>query len=124
MFDNIRYVAGPAFVAGAILLASVSTGALAADAGESRIKAGQSLTFSKKKGNCLACHRIKGGEQAGTVGPPLESMKARYPNRETLKQQLWDARQNNPRTIMPPFGAFGLMSDDEIDRVIDFLYTK
>ena len=122
--DNIRNVAGRGLVAGVFLLATVSVNAWAGDAGASRVKAGETLAFSKKKGNCLACHKIQGGDQAGTVGPPLESMKARYPNRETLRQQLWDARINNPRTIMPPFGAFGLMSDDEINLVIDFLYTK
>ncbi len=34
------------------------------------IAEGKSLTFDRKKGNCLACHMIDDGELAGNNGPP------------------------------------------------------
>ena len=52
------------------------------------IAEGKSLTFDRKKGNCLACHMIDDGELAGNNGPPLLAMKARFPDREVLFQQI------------------------------------
>ena len=84
---------------------------------------GQKLAFNKKKGNCLACHLIAGGEQAGNIGPPLIGMKARFPKKEDLRAQVFDARVKNPNTIMIPFGPHGVLSDKEIDKVVDYIYT-
>lgn len=84
---------------------------------------GRNLAFERKKGNCLACHQIEGGELAGTVGPPLLIMQARFPDREVLREQIADARIRNPNTLMPPFAAHGILSSEEIDAIIDFLYA-
>ena len=85
---------------------------------------GQTLAFATAKGNCLACHHIEGGTQMGDVGPPLGDMRRRFPERAALRAQIFDARQYNPDTLMPPFGANGILTPDEIERVIDFLYTR
>ena len=53
------------------------------------IAEGKKLTFDRKKGNCLACHMIDDGELAGNNGPPLLAMKARFPDRELLFQQIY-----------------------------------
>ncbi len=37
--------------------------------------------------------------------------------------QVWDAGVANPRTVMPPFGRHGILSEDEIDKVVEFLLT-
>jgi sulfur-oxidizing protein SoxX len=50
-------------------------------------------------------------------------MKARFPDREKLRQQIWDSRGNDPHTLMPPFGKFRILTDQEIERIIDYLYT-
>ena len=89
----------------------------------SRIEQGKALAFERRKGNCLACHVIEGGDLAGNYGPPLVEMKARYPDREQLKEQIWDAEVQNPATRMPPFGRHRILTEEEIDLVVDFLLT-
>ncbi len=84
---------------------------------------GKKLAFDKKKGNCLACHLIAGGDQAGNIGPPLVAMKARFPDRAVLRAQIYDARVKNPNTIMIPFGPHGVLSEKEIDKVVDYIHS-
>ena len=84
---------------------------------------GKVLAMDRGKGNCLACHVIADGEQPGNIGPPLLAMKARFPDREILFEQIWDATQRNPETRMPPFGRYGILSREEIDLIIEYLYT-
>ena len=90
---------------------------------EAALEQGKKLAFDRKKGNCLACHQIAGGTLPGDIGPPLVAMKARYPDKAKLREQIWDARKKNPHTIMPPFGAHGILTEKEIDLVTDFIYT-
>ena len=40
-------------------------------ANASDIEQGKKVAFDRKKGNCLACHMIAGGELPGNIGPPL-----------------------------------------------------
>ncbi|MFL2552858.1 MAG: sulfur oxidation c-type cytochrome SoxX [Gammaproteobacteria bacterium] len=87
------------------------------------IAEGKSLTFDRKKGNCLACHMIDDGELAGNNGPPLLAMKARFPDREVLFQQIWDPTESNPYSFMPPFGKHGALTRTEINKIMDYLYT-
>ena len=84
---------------------------------------GRALVMEKSKGNCLACHVIADGRQPGNIGPPLVAMKARFPDAETLRQQIWDARKRNPDTRMPPYGRHGILSREEIDLIVEYLYT-
>ena len=84
---------------------------------------GKELSFDRKKGNCLACHLIEGGSLAGNIGPPLIAMQARFPDYDKLRAQIYDARKNNPNTIMIPFGPHAVMSDSEIDLVTKFIQT-
>jgi len=88
-----------------------------------RIEQGKALAFERRKGNCLACHLIEGGELAGNYGPPLLMMKARFPDREVLRAQIWDASVRMPSTRMPPFGRHRILTEDEVDLVVDFLLT-
>jgi sulfur-oxidizing protein SoxX len=85
---------------------------------------GQTLAFDRSKGNCLTCHAIAGGDAPGNVGPPLSDMKARYPDRKELTAIIFDETKRNPQTVMPPFGRNLILTDAEIESVIDFLYTK
>ena len=84
---------------------------------------GKKVAFDRKKGNCLACHQIAGGDLAGNIGPPLVAMKARFPDKAKLRAQIWDATALNPNTMMPPFGKHKILSESEIDDVVEFLYT-
>lgn len=101
------------------LLAPIT--AISAEADD--IAKGKELAFDRKKGNCLACHQIEGGTLAGNIGPPLVAMKARFPDFDKLRAQIYDARVMNPNTIMIPFGPHGVMSDDEITKVTKFIHT-
>ena len=84
---------------------------------------GQEIAFTRKKGNCLACHHIAGGVSPGNLAPPLVGMKKRYPDKSALKAQIWDPRVKNPDTPMPPFGAHHILSDKQIDDLVEYLYT-
>ena len=85
---------------------------------------GKKVAFDRKKGNCLACHAIAGGDLPGNIGPPLVAMKARFPDKAKLRAQIWDATVANPETPMPPFGSHHILTDREIDQVVDFIWTK
>ena len=98
---------------------SVAEEPVAAD----RIEQGKALAFERRKGNCLACHIIEGGELAGNYGPPLLMMKARFPDREVLRAQIWDASVRMSSTRMPPFGRHRILTEEEIDLVVDFILT-
>jgi sulfur-oxidizing protein SoxX len=87
------------------------------------IEEGKELAFHRQKGNCLACHKIAGGDLPGNIGPELVNMKARYPDKAKLRAQIWDATTVNPNTIMPPFGKHKMLSEKEIDLVTDFIYS-
>jgi sulfur-oxidizing protein SoxX len=88
-----------------------------------RLEKGKAIAFNRTKGNCLACHYIEGGELTGNYGPPLVSMKLRYPDREVLRSQIWDAAVRNPNTRMPPFGRNRILTEEEIDLVTDYIQT-
>lgn len=83
---------------------------------------GRALAFETERGNCLACHQIKGGQQMGDIGPPLLDMRNRFPERKRLYAQIWDASSFNTDTLMPPYGRQQILSDAEINAIIDFLY--
>jgi sulfur-oxidizing protein SoxX len=109
----------------ALTLFVITTDPGLADDGDalSDTERGRQIAFERRKGNCLACHVIEGGELAGNYGPPLVMMKARFPDREVLREQVRDAEVSNPDTRMPPFGRHKILTEEEIDLVVDFLLT-
>jgi sulfur-oxidizing protein SoxX len=84
---------------------------------------GQKLAFDRSKGNCLTCHVIKGGDLPGTIGPELKDIKSKYPDRNELVAILTDETKRNPLTVMPPFGRNRILTEKEINAVVDFLQT-
>ncbi len=84
---------------------------------------GKSLTFDRSKGNCLACHAIADGEMPGNIGPPLVNMKRRFPNPDELRKQIWDATVRNPKTSMPPFGKNKILNKEEIELVVEYIWS-
>lgn len=95
-------------------------GAVASD---SSIEQGKALTFERSKGNCLACHSIEDGELPGNLGPPLLAMKLRFPERDDLKRQICDATIRDEDTRMPPFCRHGILTEEEVELIVDYLYT-
>lgn len=89
----------------------------------SNVAEGRKLAFDRSKGNCLTCHDIKGGDLAGTIGPPLVDIKSKYPDRKELVAIVSDETKRNPTTVMPPFGRNHILTEQEINAVVDFLQT-
>ena len=84
---------------------------------------GKKIAFDRKKGNCLTCHFVEGGTLMGNTGPALVAMKVRFPDRDVLVAQVSDARNSNPKTIMPPFGSHEILTKSEINLIVTWLYT-
>jgi sulfur-oxidizing protein SoxX len=95
----------------------------AADKTMTVVEKGKDVAFDRKKGNCLACHVMDDGTLPGNIAPPLVSMKLRYPDKAKLRAQIWDATATNPNTIMPPFGRHQIITEEEIDQVVEYVYT-
>ena len=111
--------------AAVILAACIGGAALCAGAhAQTPVMPGQTLAFDRAKGNCLTCHDIKGGDAPGNVGPPLADMKSRFPDRKELTAIVFDETRRNPQTVMPPFGRNLILTDREIEAIVDFLYTR
>lgn len=104
-----------------LILAGTSTVAAADAALEAK---GKALYLDRKKGNCIACHMINDPDAKlpGLQGPPIVAMQARFPDIKQLRAQIWDATVKNPKTIMPPFGKHWILSEDEIDAVVAYIY--
>ena len=90
---------------------------------QSAVSEGQMLAFDRSKGNCLTCHVIKGGDLPGTIGPELKDIKSKYPDRNDLVAIISDETKRNPQTVMPPFGRNRILTEQEINAMVDFLQT-
>ncbi|WP_130536953.1 sulfur oxidation c-type cytochrome SoxX [Thiomicrorhabdus indica] len=110
-------------ISSAVALSPVT--AQAAEKGASTIEEGKKLAFSRAKGNCLACHMAGDGAQPGNIGPALIAMKLRYPDKQKLFDKVWgtDDSPKVPNSMMPEFGSHGILSDDEISKIVDYIYT-
>ncbi len=112
----------------AVGLCFCALAALAASPAEpDRVQRGRAIAHDWYKGNCLACHQIPADPTAVTlanIGPPLVDMRARFPDRAALRAQIWDSTVRNPMTVMPPFGKHRVLTEEEIDLVVDYVYAN
>ena len=99
-------------------MALVPSTAVAADADK-----GKKLAENRKKGNCFACHSYEGAHLPGNIGPPLVAMKARFPDKSKLREQIADPTKSNPNSMMPPFGKHNVLTEEEIDHITEWVYT-
>ena len=107
----------------ALLAALLVNAAIAAE--PVKEETGKELAYNNSKGNCLACHAMPtmpDAEQPGNSGPPLIAMTARFPDKKVLRAKVWDATATNPDTIMPPFGKHKVLTEEQIDKVVEFIY--
>ncbi len=110
-------VADPVRLGAAALLCVISLTASAAPDG-------RALFADPRKGNCNACHKVpndSGIKAESTIGPALENMRQRFPDRQRLIATIADATRTNPNTIMPPYGRHRILSDAEIDAVAQYV---
>lgn len=94
-----------------------------AQADDAMIEEGKQIAFDRKKGNCLSCHAMAGGEVPGTISVPLVAMQARFPDKEVLRQNVWDQTRFRPHAMMPPFGKHQILTEEEIDKIVEFIHT-
>jgi sulfur-oxidizing protein SoxX len=114
----------PALVPALVLALLVGTAAIPVGAhAQSAVAEGQKLAFDRGKGNCLTCHVIRGGDLPGSIGPELKDIKSKYPERGDLVAILNDETKRNPQTVMPPFGRNRILTEQEINAIVDFLQT-
>jgi sulfur-oxidizing protein SoxX len=106
----------------AMLLALSIAAAAGPTFAQSATAEGQKLAFDRGKGNCLTCHVIKGGENPGTIGPELSDIKKQF-KRDELVAIVFDETKRNPLTQMPPFGRNRILTEKEINAIVDFLLT-
>jgi len=121
MIYSIRQITGALTFAALFLSILSSSAAQAAE--EEAVDPGQTVAFTRSKGNCLACHMIADGDLPGSSGPPLLQMKLRFPDRDALRNQIWDATIKNPTSVMPPYGKNNILTEEEIDLIVDYLLT-
>ena len=121
---SLEIVSLTGLVVGVVLLAADGALAQPAPSASPPPLPGQALAFDRSKGNCLTCHVIAGGDAPGNVGPELSDMQKHYPDRKDLHAIIYDETKRNPLTVMPPFGRNLILTDQEIESVIDFLYTR
>jgi sulfur-oxidizing protein SoxX len=65
------------------------------------------------------------GAMPGNIGPALIAMKLRYPDKQKLYDKVWgtDATNTVPNSMMPRFGKHGIITDAEISKIVDYIYT-
>ena len=85
--------------------------------------AGEEIAMTRSKGNCIACHMIVGGDSPGAIGPALIAMQTRYPSKEALAKQIWDATIANPDAVMPPFGKHEVLTEEEFNDVVEYVWS-
>jgi sulfur-oxidizing protein SoxX len=83
---------------------------------------GGCIAIARIKGNCQACHVVP-GIASGNIAPPLAGVAQRLPDKSRLRAQIQDPAKFNPKTIMPPYGKYEILTPDEIDKIIEWLWT-
>ncbi|NIP14805.1 MAG: sulfur oxidation c-type cytochrome SoxX [Pseudomonadales bacterium] len=106
----------------ATLLVVLATGQAKAEA-PNDLKRGKAIAADRNAGNCLSCHMMGDGELPGNSGPPLMQMALRFPDRAVLRAQIWDATVRNPESVMPPYGRNLILTEQEIDLVVDYVLS-
>jgi len=96
---------------------------LSAAEGTGNIDKGKAIAFGRTQGNCVTCHMMDDGESPGNLGPPLIAMKARYPDKAKLRAQIWDPTAANPESAMVPFGIYKVLTEQEIDYLVDYIWS-
>lgn len=98
---------------------------------------GRKLSVNRKKGNCLACHKLPIPEQQfhGDVGPDLAGVASRY-NEGEIRLRVVNSKVVNQDTIMPAFyradgfhrvlkkfQGKSILSAPEVEDIIAYLTT-
>jgi sulfur-oxidizing protein SoxA len=85
---------------------------------------GQKLVADRSRGgSCYACHVMPGANLPGNVGPDLSTIGSWKRTDEHLFNYIYDARNVNPNTVMPPWGTHQVFTPEEIWDMVAYLKT-
>ncbi|OQW94375.1 MAG: sulfur oxidation c-type cytochrome SoxX [Beggiatoa sp. IS2] len=85
---------------------------------------GQKLVADRSRGgSCYACHVMPGANLPGNVGPDLSTVATWQRTDEHLFNYIYDARNVNPNTVMPPWGTHQVFTPEEIKDMVAYLKT-
>jgi len=87
---------------------------------------GRRLFLDRNLGPCTGCHLIQGEDvwPAGNVGPDLSTYGDRKMPPEYTFNLIYDPRHVFPHTLMPPWGAAGVLQPEDIVQIVAFLETQ
>jgi sulfur-oxidizing protein SoxA len=88
-------------------------------------KRGRALFLARAKGPCTGCHLVPGDDvwPAGSVGTDLSTVADRLLKDEYLYMMIADVRVIFPKSVMPPWGATGLFTRQDIVDLVAYLQT-
>ncbi|MCK5719083.1 MAG: sulfur oxidation c-type cytochrome SoxA [Thiomargarita sp.] len=81
------------------------------------------VTDRKQGGNCVACHVLPKVSLPGNVGPNLSTVRIWERSDDYLFNYIYDPRQFNANTIMPPWGAHKILTKQQIQDIIAYFKT-
>jgi sulfur-oxidizing protein SoxA len=85
---------------------------------------GKKLVADRKRGgSCMACHILPDADLPGNIGPNLSMVGALIGLDEYLFNYIYDPRQFNPDTVMPPWGTHKVFTKNEIKDIVAYLKT-
>ncbi len=88
------------------------------------IAIGKRIAFSRKEGNCIACHSLPGAAMPGNVGPRLGPwIKTVFRTKHELTHYLYDPQGKIPHVVMPEFGKNGVLTEKQLQQVADYLWS-
>lgn len=85
---------------------------------------GKTAAIERNKGNCIACHKLRDGDQPGTRGPDLSRYGALGRSDADTYAMIYDMRTRYPDTVMPPMGTNQVLTDQEIRDVVAYLQAS
>ncbi len=84
---------------------------------------GKELAMGHLEGDCVFCHTLPGEDWPGTVGHLLMHYREHGNSDQRVYQQIYDPRIFNPGTVMPAFGTYGILSDQQIRDLVAYLQS-
>jgi sulfur-oxidizing protein SoxA len=86
---------------------------------------GQKLVADRSRGgSCYTCHVLPGANLPGNVGPDLSTIGTWQKRTDTyLFNYIYDPRNVNPQTVMPPWGTHQVFTTEEIWDMVAYLKT-
>ncbi|MEP7155332.1 MAG: c-type cytochrome [Betaproteobacteria bacterium] len=86
---------------------------------------GRELFMDPAKGNCDACHAVGASLPAAKrkIGSDLSNIQSRYPDKTRLRADIWELGARMAETVMPAYGKNRILTETEIDALVNYVQT-